>query len=360
MGSCQARTSKLQGGKGLRMSNAPEENPTPAQVTLPLLEFTARSYLFYRRNALRPLERNLRTDPVLRREIDAVGGLSTALATDPEDPVSLLYTSRFIDLQNAALLSQFFGNTEAPIPDVQTVFDEIKNITRIATATKDQLDDCCAELKQEIQKLQDQLRETEKRLNKHIDDAADLVIDKTTENVVNNVVGESFYRYVSTTTFAPTLILLFNEKSDEKYKRRCQYKFKILKTSEEIDQKFIDDLREDFRVLKQRHFYYGNTRTTYVSADKQIRNVVYAKNKEEATNMLKFIYPILGYTYDDKNASYTVGRNRAAFHKRKQPLDNIQPLDLDYNVECYMELKRVVLHVSALGKPIVIYRNDNL
>ena len=180
------------------------------------------------------------------------------------------------------------------------------------------------------------------------------IIDKTAEEVANRVVGESFYRYCTTTTFMLTLILVFKEETENKNPRRSQLKFKLKKT---------------FLEITDRSFNYGTLRCTYVSEDKNLKNVLYTKTKKDAKLLLQFIYPLIGHTFDaslrddriedadEKNLSFTESRNRAIFNRRKKPLDGIKPFSQDYSRFFKVNLYRVVLQVNNLEKPVLIYKN---
>lgn len=342
------------------MNQQPTPNPEPAQITIPAIEFGARAYLLRQRQVLRRVERVLERDPVLRAEIESLGGLATALTSDPLDPISLAYTNRFLSFQNTAALAQFFPDIEVPIPSAQEMAQSIGEILKIATDTASELNHCCEEIKDLLRKLDNKLDQQYIDRTKYFDEKAIEIIDKTSEEIVNSVAGESYYRVIATTTFMPTLVMVFNEATENKIKRRAQLKFKIDKTSEEIDEEFVEKLRKTFRELKQRYFFYGKTRITYVSSDKRIRNVMFARDYKEGVNLLEFVYPLLDQEFDENNLSYTLGRNRAVFNKRKKPLFDVEPLDLDYDKECRMELKRVIIQIAGLGKPILIFRRFNV
>lgn len=339
------------------MSNSEEENPVPTQVTVPFLEYESRAYLLNNQRITRRLSRTLERNPILRAQIAGLGGLERALTSTPEDPIAAEYSQRFLNLQTGLDLHQFLGQNDGPIPEVQEMASLINNSNNVITAVQSELEGCCEEIKTKLDNLDSKIEDKFKTLNKKLEDLAKEIIDKTAEEVSNRVVGESFYRYCATTTFMPTLILVFKEETENKNPRRSQLKFKLNKNSEDITEEDIKKLKKTFLEITDRSFNYGTLRCNYVSEDKTFKNVVYTKTKEDAERLLNFIYPLVGHTFNENNLSFTEGRNRAIFNRRKKPLDGIKPFSQDYSRDFKVNLYRVVLQVNNLERPVLIYKN---
>lgn len=339
------------------MTNIEEPNPIPVQVTLPLVEYTSRAYLLNNRQITRRLSRTLETNPVIRTQIAELGGLDRALTSTPEDPIAAEYSQRFLNLQTGLDLHQFLGNNDGPIPEVQEMASLISNSNKVITDVKSELEGCCQEIKSKLESLDSKIDNKFRLLNKKLESLTKIIIDQTAEEVANRVVGESYYRYCATTTFMPTLILVFKEETENKNPRRSQLKFKLNKNSEDITEEDIKKLKTSFLEVTDHSFDYGTLRCNYVSENKSFKNVLYTKTKKDAELLLKFIYPLLGHHFDEKNLSFTEGRNRAIFNRRKTPLDGVKPFSQDYSRNFKVILYRVVLQVNNLERPVLIYKN---
>lgn len=185
----------------------------------------------------------------------------------------------------------------------------------------------------------------------------DEIIDKVCEEIPNRVVGESYYRYNATSQFYPTLVLVFLEKTTNKYPRRSQLKVKIKKTSEEITDAFILNLKNEFSILQRKQYRYGPLRACYVSSDKTFKNTIFCSSLDQAIQVFSNVYRIVGLPFDRNNISITSGRNRKPITRRLIPLDGQVPEVQDYESEFEVSLYRAVLQVNGLPKPILVFKD---
>ena len=105
------------------MQDKESENPIPATITIPLLEYESRAFLLNERRIIDRIERRLLANPILGPQIASIGGLSSALTSTPEDLVALDYSQRFLNFQTALDVNEFFGNSIGPIPTLEEFFE---------------------------------------------------------------------------------------------------------------------------------------------------------------------------------------------------------------------------------------------
>lgn len=199
-----------------------------------------------------------------------------------------------------------------------------------------------------------------KDFNDTIEEDKKEIIEQVCEEIPNRVVGESYYRYNATSQFFPTLTLVFVEETESKYPRRSQLKVKIKKQTEEITDRFIAELRNQFSSIHRKQYRYGPLRACYVSSDKTYKNTLFCSNLDQAIEVFSNVYRIVGLDFDRNNISITSGRNRKPITRRITPLDGQTPEVQNYNQEFEVCLYRAVLQVNGLPKPILIYKNYDL
>lgn len=339
------------------MTENTESNPNPQEVTIPVLEFQARRLLIQRQQGFRRMETRLRADPVIDAELERVGGLGNLLTSDPVDPVALGYMNNIANLNTTFTLEELIPNRNEGIPDLQVMAEQVSSIaTAVATLT-DQMTDCCSQILQALDKLNSKVDAVEKKIIGKIDKATKKIINETAEETANRVAGESYYRYISTTCFLPTIVIICREASSVKYPRRSQFKLKWDIDPEQITNDLILKLRRKCEAIKTDFYYYGPVRANYVSPDKKIRNVLYVKEENDAVAFLEFAYDLIDQKFERENLSITTGRNRAIFNKRKKPLGDVQPFEQDYNQNFQLHLYRIILQVPGLQRPIKIFQN---
>lgn len=254
------------------------------------------------------------------------------------------------------------------LPDTNKKVREIhKKIIEDPTdipAIKDLLDKFEARLDKKLDDIQKHfdgaLKKAREDAVKYADETKKEVIDTICEEIPNRVVGESYFRYNSTSSFYPTMSLVFLEETQNNNPRRAQMRIKIDKTSEQVDQKFIDHIKSTLQSLHDKGFEYGPVRACYVSTDKRFKNTMFVKTKQDAINTLTALYEMVGLPFDENNLSVTEGRNRKSITRRTTSLDGVPPFVQNYNEHFRVNLYRVVIQVNGLARPILIYKNYDL
>lgn len=231
---------------------------------------------------------------------------------------------------------------------------DIAAIEKIVQASEGRVKSAIGDLQSHFDAALDTAR---KDAVKYADQTKKDVIKEVCEEVPNRVVGESYFRYNSTSSFYPTLSLIFLEETENNAPRRAQMRIKIDKTSEEIDQAFIDHIKRTLESEYNKGFEYGAVRACYVSSDKRFKNTMFVKTKQDAVNTLKALYELVGLPFDINNLSVTEGRNRKPITRRTRALAGVQPLVQDYQANFRVNLYRVVIQVNGLEKPVLIYKN---
>ena len=129
------------------------EPDNPQTLTIRGLENNARRFLIGNQNITRGVERRLRRNPDLSRQLDSLGGLQTALTAREDIEERRQGALNFTDYTNTLYLDQFFGGNPDTVPLAQTMAEDIGSIRRVTTAIAEELNDCCAEVKALLNEL---------------------------------------------------------------------------------------------------------------------------------------------------------------------------------------------------------------
>lgn len=187
------------------------------------------------------------------------------------------------------------------------------------------------ELKKEVEEYKKELEEElKKKLKK-------FTLEVATE-VSLLIVGES---YLSTSSYFPTLIFVFNEILSAVTPRRSQIKTRFKKRSDEITP-------EDLEILKTRllnwTYTYVACRANYVSSDKRWRTTVYAENETVAKTLYTTLGHILEEPVDFDLLSFTNSvKRRPHLTMRKEPLGDFGLNPITYDAIFPLKLRRAVL-----------------
>lgn len=179
---------------------------------------------------------------------------------------------------------------------------------------------------------------------------------KVAEEVSMQVVGESYYRWDSVSTYFPTLSFLFREINVGQDPRRTQIKVRLKKRNEEIGEAEIGRLKASCAALSNLMYTYETVRANYVSQDKRFKTTVFCKDPSAVKRVLDPICEVIGEPYESRNLSITTARNRSNTTKRTTPLAGVPINTVSYQTTITVKLYKVVLLVNGLSSPIVIYK----
>lgn len=179
---------------------------------------------------------------------------------------------------------------------------------------------------------------------------------KVAEEVALQVVGESYYRWDSVSTYFPTLSFLFREISVEQGPRRTQIKVRLKERNEEVGEEEITRLEASCRDLSNLMYTYGTMRANYVNGDKRFKTTVFCRDYPNVERVLQSICRVIGDPYDKRHLSLTTARDRPNSIKRSTPLAGVPVNTVNYQTTRIVKLYKVVLMINGLASPIIIYK----
>ena len=202
-------------------------------------------------------------------------------------------------------------------------------------------------------KLNHQLEQIKTFLN---DWKKDLIIEIAHE-VSLHVVGESYYKWDSVSTYYPTITFLFKETETSQYPRRSQVKIRLNKKNQEITEKDIIILKTKSIQLLNQTYTYGQNRYNYVSKDKRFKTTLFGSDTKEIKNLLNNLLSIIDDPFEEKNLSLTINRNRQNLTKRQKSLSSIKPNLINYQTIFPLKLFKIVLLVNGMSAPLILAKS---
>lgn len=177
--------------------------------------------------------------------------------------------------------------------------------------------------------------------------------DHLVEQVCNNIVGESYYKWDRANTYLPTIVFIFLG-DEPKYPKKVQIKMRYLKSvhlPDLHDQNWaqIDYLQQEINTsLSNFHYYSGPLRSNYVSAhSSKWKITIYVKSKQDVISIFELISPIIRENFSETNLSFTEGRFTLNSQEPDQDAQNKA-----VNMKCF----KVVLLVKGLDRPIQLFK----
>lgn len=202
----------------------------------------------------------------------------------------------------------------------------------------------------------DQINKTLKEIKEEQENCHKELPRRVGEIVSDYVIGESYYRWDSTSTYFCTLIFKFKETNVETYAKVSQLKVRLKQKNEEITDSDIKDLRARAPGLEGLEYTYGRTRAYYVSPDKRFKTSLFSNSREDANFIYQKALSYINDSFDSKNVSYTEKIERQNNTSRKTPLDGIPVNETNYKQPIHQKLFKIVLIVNGISKPITIYQ----
>lgn len=173
--------------------------------------------------------------------------------------------------------------------------------------------------------------------------------------VSNRIVGESYYKWNSTSSFYPTLITIFKEKDQNGTSRKSQVKVRLPVLASELTPEDVTDLKAQVQMHTDLEYSHGSVRGNYVSKDKRFKTTVFCETRQQVVSVLSTLCEIVKEPFAPENLSFTEGRKRDPITRREAPLGGVDAYVQDYNEVFPLKLYRVVLLVNGLEKPIVLF-----
>lgn len=134
------------------------------------------------------------------------------------------------------------------------------------------------------------------------------VISEISEEVSLRIVGESYYKWNSTNSFYPTLVLKFKETGVFQKARVTQLKTKLKYKTDELTDQILRELQVKVDGIRNLSYCHGPTRGNFVSRDKHFKTTVFGNDKQEIEKLLKSVLQVVEEPYIEQNLSITFGR----------------------------------------------------
>ena len=206
-------------------------------------------------------------------------------------------------------------------------------------------------LPQDINTLLDKKVE---ELKKYLSELKSDLIKEVAQEVSLQVVGESYYKWDSISTYYPTITFLFKEQGVSQYARRSQIKLRLPKRNEELTESDIKELRTNCNSILNSTYAYGTQRFNYVSTDKRFKTTVFGSNSSQIKALFHLLFKVISEPFEERNLSITTSRSRINQSRRKTPLGGSEVNTISYTSTFVVKFKKAVLLVNGLKNPIIL------
>jgi len=178
--------------------------------------------------------------------------------------------------------------------------------------------------------------------------------DRLAKIVGDHIIGQSYFRFDSRSTYFPTLIFKFKEINVKQYACTSQLKIRLKQRTEDLNQEDINTLKVNCENLGPIKYTYGRVKAYWVNLDRRFKTAIYVDKRETANFVMSSVLSVISESFDDKNFSYTEGIQRQNTTKRKNPLGNISLNDYNYKTGYEMKIFKIVFLVNGLTAPVTI------
>jgi hypothetical protein len=175
------------------------------------------------------------------------------------------------------------------------------------------------------------------------------------DEVCNRIVGESYYRWDSVTSYYPTIIFKFKEEGEQRPLRHSQIKLRYNKLSQDITDQDVEEIKQEVQRIAGLSYNYGDLRVNFVSKSKHTKTTIFVSTEDEAIRLLVALCKVAKIEWSSHDLTYTKGRRRLSITRRSLPLSGVLPYENAYNETFTIKLFRVVFIVNGLEKPLLIY-----
>jgi conjugal transfer/entry exclusion protein len=191
--------------------------------------------------------------------------------------------------RNKQVFLQKFKGVDSKLQKVQDTTQKVKKKV-------DGFDEDFKKIKKDFKELNKKVKTIEKSIKK--------LPEETSDQVSFKVVGESYFRYDSTSSFYPTLFFRYKEDIEGPRARVSQIKMKLKKKGQEITDQDIENLKNRCQLIKDEKYKWGSIRGNYVSKDKRFKTTVFGKDQDSVKQILKAIMPLVDETFEEANLTF--------------------------------------------------------
>lgn len=240
------------------------------------------------------------------------------------------------------------------LPLLSSIGAGVAEIVGSTTYISDIVTQILTEVKLLPRRFEDLLKGQIKEFKTYLDEWKKDLIKEVAQEVSLQIVGESYYKWDSVTTYFPTITFLFKEVDVSQYPRKSQIKLRLSKRNEDLTKLDIDNLKKSCEAIMNSTYCYGTQRFNYVSPDKRFKTTVFGKNTSQIKILLSSLCKVINEPFDDRNLSITSSRTRVNQTKRLLPLDNTDLNTISYHTSFNVKFRKAVLLVNGLKSPIVL------
>lgn len=202
--------------------------------------------------------------------------------------------------------------------------------------------------------LEDLLDAKFEDLKTYLSDWKSDLIKEIAQEVSLQIVGESYYKWDSVSTYYPTITFIFKEKDVSQYARKSQIKLRLSKKNEDLTDSDIKNLRLNCNLIINSTYCYGTQRFNYVSTDKRFKTTIFGDNSSQIKALFTSLFKVINEPFEERNLSITSCRSRVNGTRRKLALGGSEVNDISYTSPFVVKFKKAVLLVNGLKSPIVL------
>lgn len=181
------------------------------------------------------------------------------------------------------------------------------------------------------------------------------IYQQLTTQIAETIVGESYLKFDSNSTYYPTLLFKFMSNNQNQSKRYSQIQIRLLKSPEEIDEALINQLKKEASKLKQFYYLSGPIRCNYIAPKRLFKTTVFTKTKTETDRLFNAILPLGGNEFVKNQLSYTELSKRLPYTRAETtPRKDIQ-INPVVKLEVRKEIKAIFLQVNGWNKMVRLF-----
>lgn len=203
------------------------------------------------------------------------------------------------------------------------------------------------ELKLLPKKLEELLEAKLKDFKDYLEDWKKDLIKEVAQEVSLQIVGESYYKWDSCSTYFPTITFLFKEVGVSQYARKSQIKLRLSKRNEDITDLDMTNFKKSCASILNSIYCYGTARFNYVSSDKRFKTTVFGNNTSQIKSLLSSLFKVINEPFEERNLSNTSSRTRVNQTKRLLPLSKTELNPISYQAAFDVKFRKAVLLVNG-------------
>lgn len=197
-------------------------------------------------------------------------------------------------------------------------------------------------------------KNTDTKIDKFWENNKETILDETTKNICENIVGQSYIKWDATNSFYPTLVFKFTNKNENSLKKQSQISTRLPIKADEINDNFIQILKDKIAMNSGLFYRSGNVRLNYVNVAKSWKTTLFTETKEAGIQLLEKLSQLIDDPFKLEQVSVTQRATRQSITRRSAALWGIETnTPEDYSIGT-MTLQKVYLQINGLKKQIIL------